>query len=217
MKRFDFLWIGLFLGITALLLIPVSRNAFVAATQHYPYVMGFIKFAIFATMGEFLAVRIVNQRWVALKGTGYRILIWGVIGVLIVFMFPLYQSGIEGVANKGYLILPDGWIGAIFKALLISTVMNLTFAPVFMASHRVSDTFLEMKCSGQNPSIDKVVHAIDWPGYIQFIIGRTIPLFWIPAHTITFLIPAEFRVIYAAYLSIALGAILAYAKRRKGA
>jgi len=44
---------------------------------------------------------------------------------------------------------------------------------------------------------------------------KTIPMFWIPAHTITFLLPSEFRVLAAAFLSIALGAILAFAKKKK--
>jgi len=43
----------------------------------------------------------------------------------------------------------------------------------------------------------------------NFIFKRTIPFFWIPAHTITFLLPPEFRVLFAALLGIALGLILA--------
>jgi hypothetical protein len=43
---------------------------------------------------------------------------------------------------------------------------------------------------------------------------KTIPLFWIPAHTITFSLPPEYRVLMASFLSIALGGILAFAKRR---
>jgi hypothetical protein len=42
---------------------------------------------------------------------------------------------------------------------------------------------------------------------------KTIPIFWIPAHTITFLLPSEYRVLSAAFLSIALGTILAFAKK----
>jgi len=215
MKRFDIIWVIALSGITAILLIPETRDGFVLATQKYPYLMGFIKFAVFASMGELLAARIVNGGWSRLKGSFYRVVIWGVIGVMIVFMFPLYQTGVEGVMAKGYLVQPSGWLGELFKAFMISAIMNLTFAPVFMASHRISDTYLDMYYSGQRPTLVSVLHTIDWPVYLKFIVGKTIPFFWIPAHTITFLLPAEFRVIYAAYLSIALGAILAYAKRVK--
>ncbi|MCX7905011.1 MAG: Mpv17/PMP22 family protein, partial [Caloramator sp.] len=51
--------------------------------------------------------------------------------------------------------------------------------------------------------------------FISFVVLKTIPFFWIPAHTITFLLPSEYRVLMASFLSIALGAILSLAKRKK--
>jgi len=48
----------------------------------------------------------------------------------------------------------------------------------------------------------------------NFIFKKTIPFFWIPAHTITFLLPAEFRVLFAAVLGIALGLILAIGSQK---
>jgi uncharacterized membrane protein YraQ (UPF0718 family) len=39
--------------------------------------------------------------------------------------------------------------------------------------------------------------------------------FWIPVHTLVFLLPAVYRVIAAALLSIALGVILAFANTKK--
>lgn len=61
--------------------------------------------------------------------------------------------------------------------------------------------------------LSEVVKTIDWYGFIRFVVLKTIPFFWIPAHTVTFLLPAEYRVLAAAFLSIALGGILASAKR----
>jgi hypothetical protein len=43
---------------------------------------------------------------------------------------------------------------------------------------------------------------------------KTIPFFWIPAHTLTFLLPSEYRVLAAAMLSIALGLILTITKKK---
>jgi hypothetical protein len=97
--------------------------------------------------------------------------------------------------------------------------MNGIFAPTFMALHRVTDGFIDL--GAENPAgirsatLDEVIDRIDWKGFCGFVILRTIPLFWIPAHTITFLLPPEYRVLSAAYLSIALGGILAFAKLRK--
>lgn len=52
---------------------------------------------------------------------------------------------------------------------------------------------------------------------MTFVVGKTLPLWWIPVHTLTFLLPSEYRVLVAAYLSIVLGIILTYARRRKAA
>jgi hypothetical protein len=52
---------------------------------------------------------------------------------------------------------------------------------------------------------------------VSFVLLRTIPFFWIPAHTLTFMLPPEYRVLAAAMLSVALGAILAFAKRTQQA
>ncbi|HWJ02684.1 MAG TPA: hypothetical protein VNU93_03325, partial [Verrucomicrobiae bacterium] len=62
-----------------------------------------------------------------------------------------------------------------------------------------------------------VVNHIDWHGFISFVVLKTIPFFWIPAHTITFMLPTEYRVLTAAFLSIALGGILAFAKKQSTA
>jgi hypothetical protein len=43
------------------------------------------------------------------------------------------------------------------------------------------------------------------------VFKKTIPLFWIPAHTITFLLDPDYQVLFAAFLGIMLGAILAVA------
>ena len=93
--------------------------------------------------------------------------------------------------------------------------MYLTFGIVFMAMHRVSDTYIDLRMNGEKPSLLELVETFRWHTFISFVVIKTIPLFWIPAHTITFLLPAALRVVMAAYLSIVLGVILVYANRRK--
>jgi len=44
---------------------------------------------------------------------------------------------------------------------------------------------------------------------VNFVLLKTIPFFWIPAHTLTFLLPKEYRIVIAAFLSVVLGVILA--------
>ena len=48
-----------------------------------------------------------------------------------------------------------------------------------------------------------------------FVFKKTIPLFWFPAHTVTFLLPPSGRVLCAALLGVALGVLLALAARKK--
>ena len=60
-------------------------------------------------------------------------------------------------------------------------------------------------------NIDKTIRAMNFFFIFDFIFKKTIPFFWIPAHTITFLLPAEFQVLFAAMLSVVLGLILAVA------
>jgi hypothetical protein len=55
---------------------------------------------------------------------------------------------------------------------------------------------------------------LNWNVQWSFVFKRTIPLFWIPAHTITFMLPDEYRVLFAAALGIALGVILAIASSK---
>ena len=52
---------------------------------------------------------------------------------------------------------------------------------------------------------------MNWDVMWNFVFLKTIPLFWFPAHTITFLLPPDFQVLFAALLGIALGLILAFA------
>jgi hypothetical protein len=46
------------------------------------------------------------------------------------------------------------------------------------------------------------------------IVGFSLLWFWIPAQTVTFSLPPEFRILIAALLSICLGVILALARIR---
>jgi len=59
------------------------------------------------------------------------------------------------------------------------------------------------------------LESIDWSRMWNFVFKKTIPFFWIPAHTITFLLPAQYRTAFAALLSVALGILLGIAGKKK--
>jgi hypothetical protein len=206
----DVIWLSLLLLITAFLILPYTHQVFIQWTNHYPYEMGFIKFAILATMGELLASRLAHRIWKPPVGMIYKIIVWGLIGVMITFMFSFYSVGVSTLFNQESMTL----LLRILQAFLTSAIMNLTFGIVFMAMHRMSDTYIEMRGNHENPTFTELIEAIDWNRFISFVVFKTIPLFWIPAHTVTFLLPPHYRVLVAAYLSIILGAILVYSNRR---
>jgi hypothetical protein len=128
-------------------------------------------------------------------------------------MFSIFSKGVDGAASNNLLWLGNG---RVLRAFLISAIMNFTFAPVFMASHRITDVYIDRRYSGEKTPFSTIIGEIDWGRFIKEIVGITIPLFWIPAHTITFLLPDQYKVLFAASLSIVLGLILSFAKMRKG-
>ena len=218
MKRYligDGLWLALLGGITLFFVLPSTNIVFTSLTATHPFLMGFLKFAILATMGELLALRLASGIWKRPSGLLARIFVWGIIGIAITFMFSFFSSGVVAMIEKGYLPSGSGSMQVILKAFYTSLIMNLTFGPVFMAAHRISDTYIDMRAAGQKPRGADVIAAINWLDYINFVVTKTIPIWWIPIHTLTFLLPGEYRVLAAAYLSIILGVILIYARRRR--
>jgi len=214
-RKGDLLWIAALCAVTAFLAIPALHRIFIEATGKHPYGMGFIKFAILATMGELLTIRLISGNWARPKGMGYKALVWGLVGISIVLMFGLFSEGVHGALQKGLLPDAPGFAGRLLTAFYTGALLNLTFAPVFMAVHRISDTWIDQHVDGLNPTVGGVLLQIDWQNFFRFVVGKTIPFFWIPVQTINFMLPAQYRIIVAAYLSIVLGLILAYARRRK--
>jgi hypothetical protein len=89
-----------------------------------------------------------------------------------------------------------------------------------MTFHKITDThILENKGTVKgflSPiSIGRIMTNLNWNVQWNFVFKKTIPLFWYPAHTITFLLPAEYRVLFAALLGVALGVILSIANLKK--
>lgn len=212
LKKGDLIW-GLGLAvIAAILIVPATHAVFVSFTSSHPYWAGFVKFCILATMGELLAIRIITAGWAAPKGWIFRAIIWGFLGMAITLTFAIFSGGVTAAIAKG--LLPGEGINFLW-AFFVSCAMNLSFGPAMMIFHRFTDTYLDMKYeNASNITVTSISKRIDWEGFYSFVILKTVPFFWIPAHTIVFLLPAEYRVIAAAFLSIALGGILAFAKKK---
>lgn len=197
-------------GFAAILMIPASREVFKTLSNSHPYLMGFAKFALLATTGELLAVRLAKKEWTLPSYVWARFLIWGIIGVWITYMMKIFGAGVDALMTQGLLPhVENAFWNSLIKAFLISATMNLSFGPTFMALHKCSDTYLDIRATGKGKiSLANVIHKVDWEKFVSFTLLKTVPLFWIPAHTLTFMLPAEYQVAMAAALSVALGIIL---------
>ena len=200
------------LSFALVLIIPASREVFKKLSSDYAILMGFIKFALLATAGELIAVAIVKGELGVPVKIVFRFLIWGLIGMWITLMMKVYS--IASVTLMGIGFLPGG-DSAFLRALYTSVLMNTTFGPTFMAVHKITDKILELKAEKTPVTLTNIVSGIDWKGFFGFTILKTVPIFWIPAHTVTFLLPAEYQVMMAAGLSVALGVILSLGNRKK--
>lgn len=189
---------------------------------NYPMISSFIKFGILATVGEIIAYRIRMKTW---PGKDFGILpkaiAWGFLGILILFAFKIFSKGVPQVCGTLLPLSGDKNINLLLTAFYISLFMNCIFAPVMMLLHRIIDIKIEA-CDGKlfglvssTPSINSLFQAVDWDKMWGFIYKKTIPFFWIPAHTITFLLPPAWRILFAAVLSIFLGVLMAYADGRE--
>lgn len=228
MKKQDFLF--------ALVLVAIFLPFFVNDAVYDWYksfnaahgmVMSFLKFGILATLGEMLGLRIsagVYNR----KGFGVlpRAVVWGVLGMGINAAMIIFSKGVPqlmeymGMANASGIINGELGPDKFWIAFAISVAMNTIFAPVFMTFHKITDTHI-LDCGGSLRSLitpipmTRIITHLNWDAQWNFVFKKTIPFFWYPAHTITFLLPGEVRVLFAAILGVVLGVLLAIAARMK--
>ncbi|MEI6297335.1 MAG: hypothetical protein WCO84_06905, partial [bacterium] len=94
--------------------------------------------------------------------------------------------------------------------------LNLFFAPVFMAFHRITDMHI-MNTAGTLRGfftpipVSEYVKDGDWLTFWNFVVKWTIPVFWIPAQTLNFMLPEGYRILMAALYSVILGVLLSLA------
>lgn len=191
-------------------------------------IMAFLKFGILATLGEMLGCRISTGDYTTPTfGVLPRMVVWGLLGMAISMAMTVFSNGIPafissmGGENLVAAFKADGFAwGKLVVALSISVMMNTFFAPVFMTFHKITDTHIaenggSIKALFRPIDMRRHIVELNWDRQWSFIFKKTIPLFWYPAHTITFMLPGEYRVLFAALLGVALGVILAIGARKK--
>lgn len=94
MKKGDFIWSGVFICIIVVLVILSSREVFMEVIGVYLYIGGFLKFVVLVIMGDLFGVRILYKDWKILVGVFYRVIVWGIIGVVIIYGMLIYLLGV---------------------------------------------------------------------------------------------------------------------------
>ena len=222
--KFDFLF-GLVIAILFLpfILFQDVYEWYKITNTNHMLLMAFAKFAILATLGEMLGLRIKTGNYTEPHfGMIPRAVIWGVLGVWIAAVMKIFGAGtpilIQGLGVDSLVETMKGAFCAkkLVGAFCISTALNISYAPVFMTVHKITDAHIlqnkgSLKTLITPIQVSNIVSSLNWRVLWGFVFKKTLPLFWIPAHTFTFSLPQEFQVLSAALLSIALGVILAIA------
>ena len=225
MKKTDFyVLLGVILFLLPFFIFKPVYAYYEAFNKCHPLIAAFIKFSILATFGEVLGLRIKSKRY-NMPGFGIapRALIWGFLGVWIAFSMGVFRTGVPSYLDRfetfqGIFAAMSGNFSCmkLCGAFFISITMNTTFAPVFMTLHKITDTHIA-QTGGTLRGLFKPVHfteiisSLNWKIQWGFVFKKTIPFFWMPAHTVTFILPNDFQVLFAALLGIALGLILSIA------
>lgn len=224
MKKIDFLLILVVLVVIVPLIVwEKSFNAYLDFNREHGMITSFMKFGILATFGEVLGVRIRTGGY-NIKGFGIfpKAIVWGFLGLTIKLAFVIFAVGTPAFLsylgiNEATLVMQEQLSASkVLVAFSISAAMNIIYAPIMMTFHKITDSHI-IKNSGKMVSLLRpvdfggILQKMNWEVQWNFVFKKTIPLFWIPAHTITFLLPSEFQVLFAALLSVVLGLILAVA------
>lgn len=228
MKKNDFIVIiCVILILLPFFLCQEVYNWYSKVNNEHGMIMSFFKFAILSTFGESIGLRIKNGVYNE-KGFGLipRAIVWGFLGLGIKMAFVIFGTGTPEFLR--YLGMQDAVIALkgeltfmkVFVAFCISATMNTIFAPVFMTFHKITDTHI-INNSGtisgffKPIKIKEIFPSLNWSVLWGFVFKKTIPFFWIPAHTITFCLPEEWQVLFAAFLGVALGVLLSLASMKQ--
>jgi len=159
-----------------------------------------IQFALLGTLGEIISASLKKKRIsiscspLQLMG---KIVAWAVLGIFIKYGFVGMKGCTRALIDQG--LLPAIFHEGVSWAFAVSVITNLFFGPQMMLFHRLEDNLISWKKNF------KGLTTAWW----------TLIWFWIPAHTITFILPPAYQIGLAALWSVVLGIILGLSIRSK--
>ena len=170
---------------------------YISLVTEYPILTAMVQFAILGTLGEIISKWIIKRK--IFLPFGFNTLIlkmfeWAFLAVCIKYAFVGFQGFVDTLIQ--HTLLPD--LSSIGKSFAISVSMNLQFGPFLVIMHRLLDNAITRENNWNN--LDKGLLSLIW--------------FWIPAHTITFILPRPYQIGLAAIWSVVLGIILGFYNRK---
>ncbi|MCZ7557846.1 MAG: hypothetical protein M5R41_15720 [Bacteroidia bacterium] len=174
-------------------------NWYISWVTEQPMLSAAIQFGILGTLGEIISHTLRSKK-IGLPNTPLemfgKMLAWALLGIVIKYGFTGMKGMVLNLLEHG--MLPEFCRDGFGWAFSVSVVTNVFFGPQMMYFHRVEDNLILRRWSFAG--IETALKTLVW--------------FWIPAHTVTFLLPTEFQIGLAALWSIALGIILGLSIRR---
>ncbi len=172
-------------------------QSYILLVKSHPIIMAMIQFAILGTFGEIISKWIINKK-VFLPFNPMililKMLEWAILAVFIKYAFTGFHGFIDTLV--AHEMLPK--LNSFFNAFAISVATNVQFGLFLVLFHRVLDNIVMREKNWNN--IDKGFYSLFW--------------FWIPAHTITFMLPRIYQIGLAALWSVALGVILGFYNKK---
>lgn len=162
-----------------------------------PIFTAMVQFAVLGTLGDMASKCLIERRFFMPFGRSiliFKMLAWALLAVCIKYAFTGFNGFVDALAAHG--LLPE--LGTAGRAFAISLSMNLQFGPFLVIAHRLLDNAIAGKSNWEN--LDKGMLSLLW--------------FWIPAHTVTFILPRDYQIGLAALWSVVLGLILGFYNRK---
>jgi hypothetical protein len=168
-------------------------NSYVELVKAYPIYSAMIQFAVLGTFGDIIS------KWMQ-QGNVFmpykvsilflKMLEWAFLAITIKYAFVGFHGFVDSLVS--HQLVPE--LGLFGTAFTVSVTMNLQFGLLLVILHRFLDNLIAQQNNWIN--IDKGMWSLIW--------------FWIPAHTITFMLDKPYQIGLAAVWSVVLGLILGY-------
>jgi hypothetical protein len=168
-------------------------NWYIETVIAHPILTAMLQFAVLGTLGDAIAKWIIKGKLFMPYGfleTLMKMAEWALLAIFIKYAFVGFHGFVDGLI--GHQMLPE--LNKFAYAFAISAMMNLQFGPFLVIMHRLLDNLIARHHNWSN--LNKGMLSLLW--------------FWIPAHTLTFILDKPFQIGLAALWSVVLGIILGF-------